>query len=224
VYDAYLHFLTLDGSLQATSTSPANGEAIICKRVGKIYYWVPVALRKEFFALSLATTAQRGLPVIEPATIQVTLQQVVPDRYGKLYEPVDPKMPGLYKFLVVLYGPQGSRVPNKDGFMELDGKSINVDAYIPQTGPQPNTTDRLWIYVDFTPQPDPTDAKKNTIQAPLKATKPDELIGAINTQNPKATLSIRGRKPRTLTTEELLNTLNFNQQQTNFNLLRLGAP
>src|SRR5205823_6472697 len=69
VYDAYLEFLALPGSLRCSLTPPPEGAAHISKKCGDQYYWVPVEYKKHFLGLALATTAQRrkglGLPPIE---------------------------------------------------------------------------------------------------------------------------------------------------------------
>ena len=47
VYDAYLEFLALPGSLQCSSTPPPEGVAHICKKSGGQYYWVPVEFKTQ---------------------------------------------------------------------------------------------------------------------------------------------------------------------------------
>jgi hypothetical protein len=66
VYDAYLSYLTIPGSLQVTCSPPPPGAAHVCRRFRDEYYWVPVAFKDRYFELAAITTAQRGkslLPV-----------------------------------------------------------------------------------------------------------------------------------------------------------------
>ena len=57
VYDGYIAFLTLPGSLQVSAGPPPEGVAHICKKCGGQYYWVPAEFKREFLRLALLTTA-----------------------------------------------------------------------------------------------------------------------------------------------------------------------
>jgi hypothetical protein len=84
VYDAYLEFLTLPGSLVKTCDPPPEGAAHICKKCGKEYYWVPVQYKTEFLRLSLITTAQRGKTLLTTEDyFSVTLKKVINERPGQ---------------------------------------------------------------------------------------------------------------------------------------------
>ena len=60
IYDAYLEFLSLPGSLRVSSDPPPECESHVGKKLGGKYYWVPVEYRTEFLRLALLTTVQRG--------------------------------------------------------------------------------------------------------------------------------------------------------------------
>ncbi len=68
VYSAYRDFLAIQGSLQVTCDPPHGQAAIVCKRCGSNYYWVPTTYQKAFLLLALATTAQRGPAAAAPDT------------------------------------------------------------------------------------------------------------------------------------------------------------
>jgi hypothetical protein len=220
VYDAYLYFLSLQGSLQAGPCQPEPDQAVIWKKVGKVYYWVPAEFRKEFFALSLATTAQRGNPVPSTLSFERTLLTVsappeTPDSYlGKNQDKVR-------SFDVVL----DRSVPNAPGEMVIDGKTLSFTYYTPAQGPRPATTKTIRLYVNFTPQLDPakSDGSK-TLQTPFGATDEEQFISAIRTKTPKVSLFIKGHQPEPPTTNDLLNRANFNLQQIQLNQLRGTGP
>jgi hypothetical protein len=248
VYDAYLHFLTIPGALQATSEPPCEGMAIICKKVGKLYYWVPVDFRKDFLALSLHTTAQRGMPVLDQPNFFVTLMQVVPNEDGQSFKQLGPDM---YEFTVLLNGPQGpgSRVFNSDGLMGLDGQTLDFAQFIPKNpdgtlGKAPLSTNKLLITVDLrtkaeideqTPKEKKDPPEKGAVQtvkapdakdattrphAPLKATTAQQFIDNLRKEPQKATLTYRLPRSSASSTEQLLNNISFTTQQINMNLLQ----
>jgi hypothetical protein len=66
VYDAYDEFLSMPGSLQITCDPPPDHAAHLCKRCGKLYYWVPMEFQKAFLGLALTTTAIRAQPLAPP--------------------------------------------------------------------------------------------------------------------------------------------------------------
>jgi hypothetical protein len=215
VYDAYLYFLGLPGSLQATCDPPEEGQAIICRRVGKTFYWVPIEFRKDFFNLSLQTTAQRGMPVGTPQAWDVTI-------LGVKGTPENLKREGknVYVYNIVI----NKKVPNFPGTAVIDSVRLDFEADKPPVGPQPSMTYTLQLYVDFDPQDDPSKPGSKILKVPLKATTPDMLTAAFETQMPKASLFIKGHPPEAPTTVELLERVNFNLQQVQFNQLRGANP
>lgn len=66
VYDAYLSFLTIPGSLQVTCSPPPPGAAHVWRCFQGQYYWVPVEFRDRYFELATITTAQRTKSLLPP--------------------------------------------------------------------------------------------------------------------------------------------------------------
>jgi hypothetical protein len=198
VYDAYLAFLTLPGSLQASPQPPPEGAAHICKKCGNVYYWVPAEYKKEFLGLALATTAQRGRPIPAPEAYEVILKEILDT---PVKEDAD-----LYSFTVKL----DHKIPNDSGKIVFDdGAVLTFDAYTPPMGPQPSETDRLKLYLDL--RKAPLGAKSvEAFRAKLPLTKPVKAY-------------VRGRRPEPPTTNDLLNRTNFQLQQIQFNQLRTGG-
>lgn len=60
LYDEYLSFLTIPGSLVVTDCAPPEGAAHVCQKFHDQFYWVPVEFRDQYFELAAITTAQRG--------------------------------------------------------------------------------------------------------------------------------------------------------------------
>jgi len=81
VYDAYLEYLTLPGSLMVSHDPPPPGAAHLCKKCDGRYFWVPVFRRSDFFKLALLTTAQRGKTLLPPDVFfSVTVQSIEEER------------------------------------------------------------------------------------------------------------------------------------------------
>ena len=49
LYDAYLSFLTIPGSLVVTDCPPPDGAAHVCQQFRDQYYWVPIEFRDRYF-------------------------------------------------------------------------------------------------------------------------------------------------------------------------------
>jgi hypothetical protein len=200
VYDAYLEFLALPGSLQCAPTAPPEGTAHLCKKCGDLYYWVPVEYKKQFLGLALATTAQRkkglGLPPIE--YYEAKLQEVTgPKPDGK---------PGPATLTVRL----DRKVPNDSGRLEftIDKKtySLYVAPYEPSASERPAETDTLVVNFD-----------RRGLPAKVKA--PSDLELPLDVR-----LYLRHYRPVVQpTTADLLNHVTFQLQQIQFNQLR-GGP
>src|SRR6185312_7993356 len=112
IYDAYLEYLTLPGSLRVSCDPPPSGAAHICRKWKGIYFWVPVEFRTEFLRLSLLTTVQRGkrlLPV--PDYYAVTMLEVTDS-----FQDDAQKKSGAMDLTIKLDG----KVPNDDGRLVLD--------------------------------------------------------------------------------------------------------
>jgi hypothetical protein len=217
VYDAYLYYMTLPGSLQCANTPPAPETAILVKKRGKQYFWIPVEMKKEFMALSLATTAQRGRPIAAPQSFDVTILGVT----GPPIQAHPERKGGQTWIFNVVFDP---KVPNSPGRADIDSLSFDFDKYKPDTDFPPATTNIVQLYIDFTPTTDPMKPGVATYpHVPLKAQTPDQLVTAFQTQTPKASLRIRGYRPEGPTTNQLLEKVNSNIQQLQLNQLR-GNP
>jgi hypothetical protein len=73
LYNSYLTYLTIPGSLEITIDPPASGAAHVCKSYCGQYYWVPIAHKSDFFDLALIATTQRDRLLIAPDKFLVTL-------------------------------------------------------------------------------------------------------------------------------------------------------
>jgi hypothetical protein len=197
VYDAYLAFLTLPGSLQLSCDVPPPGVAHIYKKCGSKYYWVPTEFKREFLGLALATTAQRGKPIPAPDAYEVSLK-------GVIGNPIRDD-----KDLFILTVLVDKKIPNDSGRVLFgDGSAVLIGPYIPDAGPAPAETDKLKLYLDLT-------------KAPVGAKTVDEFKAKLPLS---AKVYVRGRRPEPPTTNDLLNRVNFQLQQIQFNQLRSGGP
>src|SRR5262249_39003895 len=142
VYDAYLEFLTLPGSLQQTHQPPPEGAAHLCRKCGKHYYWVPVEYKYQFLRLALLTTAQRGKSLLAPDEFySVTLQKILSEEPSKTAKGV------VYVDLQI-----DKKIPNDTGRLEFEagGKTyrFEVAEYDPSNPRRLSETDRLVVVFD----------------------------------------------------------------------------
>lgn len=200
VYDAYLAFLSLPGSLVVSCEPPPDEAVHLCRKYHKQYYWVPVEYKREFLGLSLVTTAQRGKALLAPEEFfQVTLQEVIsqgkPNKFGEIEL--------LVKF--------DKKIPNDTGRVELTfgGKTVTftVGQYQPTDTPQPSETDRLRLAFD----PEAESAKAAGLKTPAQLKFPIA-----------AKFYLRHNRPKPPSTNELLDRIQFQLQQIQFNQLRTG--
>jgi hypothetical protein len=118
IYNAYLEFLGIPGSLQVTDTPPPAGAAHVCKQYRKLYYWVPVECKQAFFDLALLTMAQRDRLLQTPERYSVTLEEVDPKSIverGPEYW-IDVKID---KTIPNEGGAEDVAIEGADGFLEL---------------------------------------------------------------------------------------------------------
>ena len=73
IYTAYLQYDRIPDSLMESSEPPPCGAAHIVRRCGRIYYWIPIAHRDDFFKLALTTTVLRGQPLSIPLYFDITV-------------------------------------------------------------------------------------------------------------------------------------------------------
>jgi hypothetical protein len=201
VYDAYLAFLSLPGSLHASCDPPPHEAVHLCRKWHEQYYWVPVEYKREFLGLSLATTAQRGKALLAPEEFfQVTLQEVISQEPPSKFGEID---------LLVKFD---KKIPNDSGRVELtfDGKTVTflVGEYLPTDAARPAETDRLRLGFD----PQAESAKKADLKtvAQLKFPMPAKFY-------------LRHNRPKPPTTNDLLDRINFQLQQIQFNQLRTAT-
>jgi len=238
VYDAYIEFLTIPGSLVITPEPPPPCAAVISKKCDGVYYWVPDQFRGDFFNLSLRTTAQRGKPLLpSPDFFTVNATRILDQKPLKInpdYSNVTVKL--------------DQKIPNDDGFVMFtspsgsDSQSNNAEPVPP--GQQIAVPERL------PPLPAPSNDKK---PKPLQARYP---LGIVASSNQKVMPILTGeisitmsgddvqalqdqldqlqqrvpvkvflshRRPPAPTTEELLQRANFQLQQLNQNVVREGG-
>ncbi len=199
IYDGYLEFLTLPGSLRVSCDPPPPGAAHLCRRWKGQYYWVPVEYKTEFLRLSLLTTVQRGkrlLPV--PDYFAVTLLEITDSFQDDLQ-----KTSGAVDLTIKL----DSKVPNENGRLVIDeSKKIEFPVVQFQTddGKVPIMTDQ--IVVKFSPKTYPD--FKNV----------DAFRSIFNT-GVRLYLE-RSRPGSPPSTEDLLQNVRFQLEQIRFNQLR----
>jgi hypothetical protein len=200
VYDAYLEFLTLPGSLQASAEAPAEGVAHIWKKCGNLYYWVPAQYKKQFLGLALATTAQRKKGVLAPFEYyEARLQEIVNAKRDQGTKPTN--------VTVKL----DRKVPNDYGRLELviDQKTygLQVSPSEQSAGDSQAETDTLVVLFDPRLLP-------SKIKTPADLTLPLDVK-----------LFLRHYRPIVQpTTADLLNHVTFQLQQIQFNQLRPSGP
>jgi hypothetical protein len=59
-YDAYRTFIAIPGSLQTTCDAPPEGAALLCRKGGRTYYWIPIGFKRQLLELSLAAITSRA--------------------------------------------------------------------------------------------------------------------------------------------------------------------
>lgn len=93
-YNAYLQFLAVHGSLQCSSTPPPPSAAHMCRKYGKVYYWIPIEFKDLFYNLALATTADRGRLLIPPPDFfAVTVIDAKVNPHGAVDAQIDIEIP-----------------------------------------------------------------------------------------------------------------------------------
>ena len=194
VYDAYLEFLSVPGSLVVSCDPPPPCAAQISRKYEGSYYWVPVESRKEFFKLSLATTAQRGKRLFAPTDYYpVTLQKVLGQVPGPFVEA---------PWLIVQLD---TKVPAASGFVVLNKGGVEAQ-YVTRPRDQDDKplSESDIILLAFNPAAGgPKDIASFTGKLPLSSK-----------------LYLRYHQPKPPTTDQLLERTNFQLQQIQFNQLR----
>jgi hypothetical protein len=199
IYDAYLEFLGLPGSLQVSSDPPPDSEKHVCKKWGGKYYWVPIEYRTEFLRLALLTTAQRGKRLLAaPAYFTISLTGVLDDKTTAME-----KRAGTFALTMQL----DREVPNDDGNITVDigdkkGATLVVRKFTDGNF-EPTVTRKLVVV--FNPNRVPT------LKIPTDVNK----ILPIDCK-----LKLDHFQPEAPLTDELLQNVRFQLEQIRFNQLR----
>jgi hypothetical protein len=198
VYDAYLEFLSLPGSLRVSCDPPPECAAHIARQWHGKYYWVPVEYRTEFLRLALLTTAQRGKRLLPgPDFFAVKLTKVICPRTS----PAD-ELIGVFKLEMEL----DKEVPNDKGIVTYDSGDkkgeFAINPFVVK-GKVPPTTNR--IVVTFNPTTTPALKDRAAVEAALPIT---------------AKLKLDAYRPDAQSTDDLLQSMRFQLEQIRFNTIR----
>lgn len=199
VYDAYLEFLTLPGSLVVSCEPPEEGVAHLVKQTKKNkYYWVPVEYKFQFLRLALATTAQRGKALLAPDEFYaVTLKEIVKSEADKIHPDI--------KLLTVKID---KKIPNDTGYLtfDVDKKTykLEVAEYDPDNAQRLSTTDHIVVFFD----PD-------KVPPGMKTVDDFKLPLAVK-------VYLRHNRPQGPTTNDILDKIQFQVEQIRLNQLREG--
>jgi hypothetical protein len=199
VYDAYLEYLTLPGSLRVSCDAPPEGAAHVCRKWHGNYFWVPVEYRTQFLRLALLTTAQRGRRLLPtPDFYAVTLTGITDDRTTTF-----DRRNGVFTLALKV----DKKVPNDAGRVEFDVGDKHLALPVRQFaegGVSPFMTDQ--ILVTFSPEKAPDLNGYDAVRAALP-------VGA--------KLYLNAYRPDSpATTDELLQNVRFQLEQIRFNQLR----
>jgi hypothetical protein len=198
VYDAYIEFLTIPGSLIVSQAPPPPHAAHICRQYGNSYYWVPVEFAGDFFKLSLLTTAQRGQRLLPAdAFFQVTIVDV--------REPMpDPQNRAEATLVTIVLD---KTIPNDNGYIEIaDDKKEKRRDFNEYETLQPDGS---------TFQPSDT----NRFRLALANSEVNEFRGFL-AGGKTARIYLQHRRPEAPNTDDLLQRANFQLHQINQNLVR----
>lgn len=189
VYDAYLEYLSLPGSLIVSHDTPPKGEAHLCKKYEGNYFWVPQSRRSDFFRLALLTTAQRGKGLLPPDKFfAVTLKEFISDEPNLLE-------PGNHKLRIKL----DRKIPVDDGYLVLDGDAKNPQKFVIHPPDMPSTG------------PGPSEIVISTL---------DNEVALFKDLPKTAKIFLYHNQPALPTTDDLINRVNFQLQQIQFNQTR----
>jgi hypothetical protein len=196
VYDAYLEYLTLPGSLVVTCQAPNPGQAHICKKYDGKYYWVPMSYKGYFFRLALLTTARRGKALL-PAEeyFQVTLTDIVKE---------EPNRSNPANFTYFTYK-LNKKIPRDDGYIVFDKLPEEQESLTQQ---------------DFQASDSTTGSETDLIALSVNNNNLDAYRKLPRT----AKIYLEHKRPKPPTTDDLINRVNFNLQQIQFNQLRGTDP
>ena len=202
VYDAYLSYLTLPGALIVTHEPPPPSEVHLCKKYCGDYYWVPKSSREDFFRLALLTTAQRGKSLLPPDpfySVQLTYNATSPVPDDKNSVLVELKL--------------DNPIPNDSGSLVL----------IKPNGTDPPKPSDKFPFFPYVGRAKEQLANTSYLQFKIRKAGADDFIQRIK-DGPTAHVFLDHNQPKPPTTDDLLNRVNFQLQQIQFNQLRQGGP
>ena len=199
VYDAYLEYLSLPGSLMVTCDPPGPGMAHLCRKYDGKYFWVPMSYRGVFFKLALLTTAQRGkrlLPPPESFAVKVVGMRKDSPEDGAL---------GTKRLIIRL----DQKLPSNDlGYMVL-----NKD------------TDHTQIILSPGQETAPGEVHPPTAEFKIAVeARKLSLFDNLGQESLTGQVFLLHSRPSPPTTDDLINRVNFQLQQIQFNQVRQSSP
>jgi hypothetical protein len=206
IYDAYLEYLMMPGSLRISCNPPPEGVAHICRKWRGNYFWIPIEFRTEFLRLALLTTAQRGRRLLPVPDFYAVTMTGIEDTFASKFD----RENGVMKLVIKL----DKKIPNDTGHIDFDVKdnhlSYLVERYAtrtkdPRESETPYMTDKIVLNFDTKQWPDLKSFDE--FQALLKS--PVE-----------AKLYLDHSRPDAPHTEDLLQNVRFQLEQIRFNQLR----
>jgi hypothetical protein len=195
VYDAYLQFLSLPGSLQTSCDPPPPSAAQIWRQYGDVYYWVPLEYRAEFLKLSLATTVQRGKPLFTADEFfTVTFKEVTHEEPGQF--------DNAPKLTIAL----DKKIPADSGYAKVMIAGVEVQYVVQPPDNSLSQTNEIVLTLDPSIEGSPKTVAAFKGKLPLQAK-----------------VYLRYNQPKPPTTDDLLQRVNFQLQLIQFNQLRSSA-
>lgn len=197
VYDAYLEYLSVPGSLRVTCDRPPDGTYHRCEKRDGMYYWVPIAFKPLFFRLSLLTTARRGKALLPTDEFyQVTLKQIVGEEPAGLHP--DSGVLITYKL--------DKKIPNDGGYLVFDNK--------PKEGAPKDAPPT--VEYSLSPMQGAPNSEFDTLRITASRTE----LPILRQMPLTAKVYLQHKRPAPPTTDDLINRVNFQLQQIQFNQLR----
>jgi hypothetical protein len=235
VYNAYLEYLSLPGSLMVTDCPPPPHTAHLCRHDGDCYYWIPREYSRQFLRLSLLTTAERGQALLPPGEFYaVTIQKPVaqptsasPTAYYVTL-PLDKPIPNDSGYFVFSDSKAPQPQPPSPDTTSADDASAKPAESLPEGSQSKNTataTDTKSELVDTefdfsnAPPSDDKPAPTTVRNIVVKVAKVDyDQLTALLPRSAKVYLTHNRPKPPNM--EDLLERANIQLQQIQLNQLR----
>jgi hypothetical protein len=235
VYNAYLEYLSLPGSLMVTDSPPPPHAAHLCRRDGNCYYWIPREYARQFLRLSLLTTAERGQALLPPDEFYaVTIQKpIAPPRNASSTSyyvtlPIDKPIPNDSGYFAFSDSKAAQPQPPSPATISSDDASAKAAESLPEgsqtknTAPSTDTKSEL-VDTEFAfsnaPPSDDKPAPTTVRNIVVKVAKVDyDRFTALLPRTAKVYLTHNRPKPPNI--EDLLERANIQLQQIQLNQLR----